>query len=250
MALIGLKVLNLIQKVEDRWKKYASRRCSLDEKYNNVDMEGIYPWDLGSGALFRNVENLSLYHYCTLALEMSRIPNVEASDEDPNKYREWCKTANPSKIYCIRCIVQLHCLKPDGMTATDVCYLTQEEGISMSQVKRVISYGFEIGALEKVTNGKRERYFKLTDKCYQDCQEIFRVRFCNPKSKAAIGHLSKLYQMAELVHDKRRAEQELGLIHHDDTMLQQIMDAYHEEQNEQASGQSGPELVLIESSTR
>ena len=248
MALISSKIESLIKSLENRWEKYGKRRAAFDKKYTNVDMAGIYPWDLGSGALFRNVENLSLYHHVSLAIEMSRNPNLELLGEEENLYREWCKTANPSKIFCIRCIVQLHCFKPDGMTATDVCYLTQDEGISMSQVKRVITLGFEIGALEEVKNGKRERNFKLTDKCYQDCQEIFRVRFCNPASKAAVIHVSKLYQMTELVSDKKRAEQELGLIPHDDTMLDQIMEAFQEEQNEQAPGQSGPELVLIENS--
>jgi len=248
----GHRLERLLEKTLERRRNHKKRREIIDKNIKNVNHNEIYPWDLGAGSLFRNLEHLSLYHLATLATELSAVPMMFASNSEmpSNCYMEWCRASNLNKIFVIRSIIVLHIKRQDGMTATDVSYAVQSEGISPSQVKRVIKYGFELGCLEEVDNEKRERYFKVTDAAYAHAQELFRVRICTPRIKESIMHLAKVYQMLSLPNDKAAAERELGLIEHEPVPLEEMLLAYMEEkkesQNDLGLDQFGPKLVSIE----
>jgi len=229
--------------VHNRSVAYRARREKLARTRTEIQSDRLYPWDVGTGSVFRNVENLTMYLYTDMVLEMTASTYSALNSGDKNLYCEWSRAGSIANMTIIRAILTFNCIKPNGITATDLLHRLQDFHISASQIKRVIADGFELGVLREIENPHRERYFRMTDQCWRHAQEALRMRFANINIANGIEHMSKLYAMTSLISDKQEAEMNLGVMEHEPTAFQQIIDLINEDREDPIADQDDPKVV-------
>jgi hypothetical protein len=69
------------------------------------------------------------------------------------------------------------------------------------------------------------------------------MRFANINIANGIEHMSKLYAMTSLISDKQEAEMNLGIMKHEPTAFQQIIDLINEDQENPIADQDDPKVV-------
>jgi hypothetical protein len=170
MSSLYEKIISIVMGVHNRGLAYRDRREKLALTRKEIQSDRLYPWDVGTGSVFRNVENLTMYLYTDMVLEMTASTYSALNSGDKNMYYEWSRTGSIANMTIIRAILTFNCIKPNGITATDLLHRLQDFHISASQIKRVIAEGFELGTLREIENAHRERYFRMTDQCWRDAQ--------------------------------------------------------------------------------
>ena len=113
-------------------------------------------------------------------------------------------------------------------------------------MQRVIADGFRLGVLVEIKNEHKKRYFHFSETAKASAQESYRIRFSNKKIHDCVMHMHKLYSMTSLVNDKENAEDEMGVIPHEPTSFDQIIDLIMEEGQQQANHyDSKPNQIAI-----
>ena len=244
MSTLYEKIIAVVMGVHNRSLTYRARREKLARTRKEIQSDRLYPWDVGTGSVFRNVENLTMYLYTDMVLEMTvGTYSLTKAGLTGNIYQDWARTSSIANMTIIRAILTFHCVKPNGITATDILHRLQDFNISASQIKRVIADGFELGTLREIENEHRERYFRLTDECWRAAQESLRMRFSNINIARGVQHMSKLYAMTSLIGDKLDAEKNDGVEEHEPTSFQQIIDLINEDRDKPGVDHLDPVVV-------
>ena len=61
MSTLYEKIIAVVMGVHNRSLTYRDRREKLARTRKEIQSDRLYPWDVGTGSVFRNVENLSMY---------------------------------------------------------------------------------------------------------------------------------------------------------------------------------------------
>lgn len=229
------KIVNIVNDVTRRFDRHEKRRKAIAAQNKTVDGHRLYPNNNGTGSVFRNLENLSVYLYSEMVLEATMSPYQMAAGTLTDPYNQWARTSTVEQMAVIRAICSFHYIRPNGITATDVRHRLQPFNISTSQVQRVIADGFKLGVLVEIKNEHKERYFLFSKEASASAQEAWRIRFSNKKIHDCVMHMHKLYSMTSLVNDKEIAEDEMGVIPHEPTSFEQIIDLVIEEGQQRAN---------------
>ena len=235
MSILLDKIVNIVNDVTRRTERHQRRRKSIATQNKTVEANRLYPANNGTGSVFRNLENLSVYLYSEMVLEATMSPYQMAAGTLTDPYNQWARTSTVEQMAVIRAICSFHYIRPNGITATDVEHRLQAFNISPSQVQRVIADGFRLGVLVEIKNEHKKRYFHFSETAKASAQESYRIRFSNKKIHDCVMHMHKLYSMTSLVNDKENAGDEMGVIPHEPTSFDQIIDLIMEEGQQQAN---------------